>query len=63
MEWFPIETAPKDGTRVLLYREGWGESMAVCWWDKSDDTWSVVGAFGTFLGATHYSIPHPPETK
>lgn len=31
MHWQPIETAPKDGTRVMLYRSGWGIGVVGAW--------------------------------
>lgn len=60
MNWMPIETAPRDGTRILMFRYGWAESMAVGYWDS---TWSafcpVGGSF--FQGATHWMpLPEPP---
>lgn len=30
--WQPIETAPRDGTRVLLYREEWDHPEIIGWW-------------------------------
>jgi hypothetical protein len=33
----PIATAPKDGTRVLLWRYGW-EFAPVAWWDQGVDS-------------------------
>ena len=40
--WQPIETAPKDGTRVLLYRHvlfvdgRWIDSQQIGYWDDPD---------------------------
>jgi hypothetical protein len=35
--WRPIETAPKDGTRVLLWPHN-----CVGWWEFGDDQWMVL---------------------
>lgn len=61
MEWQPIATAPKDGTRILLYRPNCVESMAVCWRAKDWHEWWIV--FGpSFHGATHWMpLPTPPD--
>ena len=33
MEWKPIDTAPKDGTKILMFD---GETMQIVDWDKLD---------------------------
>jgi len=33
-EWQPIETAPKDGRRILVYAETWPEIAVAEWRDK-----------------------------
>lgn len=49
----PIESAPKDGTRVLVYREGCSESHVIAWYSKTYESWvSVLGS--CFEGATHW---------
>lgn len=62
-EWQPIETAPKDGTRVLLFRRGWAESVSVGWWGGLWETWNVAGGITSeFVHPTHWMpIPEPPE--
>jgi len=73
--WLPIETAPKDGTRILLFREG---QQYVGRWYPVYETWGVAaqrepGEWGSFTsigecrvgqvkfwdGPTHW-MPLPP---
>lgn len=68
VEWRPIETAPKDGTTLLLC--GPGHSIACGWWEEevngyNDPGWTdgTVQSFGyetvTKLDPTHW-MPIPP---
>lgn len=69
LTWQPIETAPKDGTPVLLYREcaGWSVRGWGYWVDvKGIDGW-VSHGFGDPPGnlglghPTHWMpLPEPP---
>lgn len=34
-QWRDIETAPKDGTRILLFDPAIGPTVISGWWDKS----------------------------
>ena len=61
-DWQPIETAPRDGNRVLLYREGWREHTAVGWWSRTEKRWYTVPGTWPFNGATHWTLlPEPPK--
>lgn len=42
--WFPLEDAPKDSTRVVLYRHGFGEDHAICYWNSEFDCWMIAGS-------------------
>ena len=60
-DWQPIETAPKDGTRVRL---GWMpngvlEYEANSYWDDVWDEWPVPGRPGHFTDATHWKPDAP----
>jgi hypothetical protein len=58
-QWQLIETAPKDGTAVVLYMGDWLEPcyLAGRWDGKS---W-LIGAHATVSGPTHYiQLPSPP---
>lgn len=43
-QWQPIETAPKDGTSVLIHTEGPGCGAAVCFFDTEwgDEGWWML---------------------
>ena len=59
MEWQPIETAPKDGTRVLVHEPGMEPEIAHwsggVWWIGQSDDFQFPG------GITHWMpLPEPP---
>lgn len=57
--WRPIETAPRDGTAVLLW--GNGPTCAVAQWDSEASIWSDGG---WDVDATHWRpLPSPPTGK
>ena len=65
-EWRPMETAPRDGTAILLV-ESFGESRVIARW--VDETWASVCAYsGTFYTDDDFyhswlPLPPAPETK
>ena len=63
-EWKPIETAPKDGTRILLatndyvFEGYWHQYSPHCdgWWKVSD-----IENLGNTIYPTHWMpLPEPP---
>lgn len=60
-EWMDIETAPKDGTTVLVVRDGYQVFMGRWWggreWSLAGDTWG-----GWANRMTHWMpVPQPPK--
>lgn len=69
-EWQPIETAPKDGTEVLLFFVSdvpWqASSKGICigfWGDDGSNAWYAFESDSNALGnPTHWMpLPPPPE--
>ena len=71
MNWQPIETAPRDGTEILLYVGTLCHDYGVAWWNGE---WWEMGSrecagmkdrFDVEFGApTHWMpLPEPPEDK
>lgn len=59
LEWQPIETAPRDGTPILLYSSDDGCHQG-CWFDGRDDTgWCTDGLFSNDW--THWKPLEPPS--
>lgn len=65
--WHPINTAPKDGTRILYcckdgmighcrWDEGMNEDEYPCWWDREHDD-EVCPHFWA------QALPLPPQTS
>ena len=60
-EWQPIETAPKDETRILMYRTGYAESTAVgAYWPTWEQWVSVPGSY-TWKPTHWMPLPKPPS--
>lgn len=63
-QWQPIETAPKDGTPVLLDHPDWHMRVLRGGWDVDELAWRV-GGFG--CPATQptkwHPLPAPPEER
>lgn len=73
-EWQPIETAPRDGTWLLLtggdIQYGWdGDTVPPCVCGHSSGrewqfAWYDGGAYGEYLRPTHWMpLPAPPEAQ
>jgi hypothetical protein len=62
MEWQPIETAPKDGTWVLVIDETDG-AVEIAQWSVFFGRWKLNG-YGLFFDNPTYWIPlpSPPTT-
>ncbi len=61
MKWQPIETAPKDGTNVLLAIPGNAQAVIGKWEDRFDGvfTWHWLSFYGG--DPTHWKpLPHLP---
>jgi uncharacterized protein DUF551 len=63
--WQPIETAPKDGTPILVVRGEHNRNtrsrIIVAYWN--DKYWSPVGASTSAYTASHWMpLPQPPAT-
>jgi hypothetical protein len=59
MSWQPIETAPKDGTSLLVYSD---ERIIAAFWSVPADDWAEVVHGYTFYPPTHWMpLPEPPK--
>ncbi len=65
-EWQPIETAPKDGSVILLWGRYWSDSQG--WfpaplqgqWNR--DRWEAVWRYSFGVRPTHWMpLPEPPK--
>ena len=67
MKWLPIDSAPKDGSYILLFTS---HGIAECYWDY--DRWEQTACYSTYDGwggsvrvygtPTHWMpSPVPPE--
>ena len=64
-KWQPIESAPKDGTRIIVgYGKQSGFPVQIVFYNKTYNFWSHYGdaVFGLENNATHWMpIPKPPQ--
>ena len=64
--WQPIETAPRDGSRILAYQSSTGDCISECWWEEDlTDFWAGwVNDFDSEPSPTHWRpLPSPPEAE
>lgn len=57
--WRPIETAPKDGTSLLLYHYRNGEFVGK--WSTSIERWCIAGSDGFGEPSFWMPLPEPPK--
>lgn len=67
-EWMPIETAPKDGTRLLVFVPPYGSFTAhntfILLGGPKEDRWRVSGLINREAEPTHWMpLPPPPEVE
>ena len=60
-EWQPIETAPKDGTRVILFVKCGDQCVAG--WNDDFDMWQLVGDQFTRTPTHWMPLPEPPHAN
>ena len=63
-QWQPIETAPKDNTKVLLFVPVFGPSIGYFDAHGPDNLWCVRGIVNRGVQPTHWMpLPEPPTTE
>jgi hypothetical protein len=64
-EWQPIETAPKDGTRIILGADlNVDPELWASWWIGGDDRWANTPDWMWFTSPTHWMpLPSPPKVQ
>lgn len=69
-EWQPIETAPKNGAKMVLYDPQWsetGEQYEIGWWGKRAATgtegWTnhIADEYGYVINPSHWQPLEPPN--
>ena len=62
-KWQPISTAPKDGTRILVFEaeEGTAGTVRVSYW--RDDTIPTGWTGGEHSPSHWLPLPHPPNKQ
>jgi len=58
--WHPIETAPKDGTIIIVYEPGFYQTAA---WEANEFKAGWSNASGSWLGDVTHWMPLPPPPK
>lgn len=62
-QWQPIESAPKDGTPVLVDHPAWHSRVLPGEWDENLSAWRVDGfGFPATQPSKWHPMPAPPET-
>lgn len=61
--WQTIDSAPKDGTRVLVFRAKWAENMFVAWFNTETGDWApLLSPYIGLRDVTHWMpLPEPPK--
>lgn len=71
-EWQPIETAPKDGTRILVFSHAWGcDIFGMAYWFQGEtcdwiahSLWAEPDKFkGSFLPTHWLPLPQAPRSE
>ena len=66
-QWLPIESAPTDGTYVLLFDAGYANPYLHAAWDRFGRGWwtqsTESGASVVWWSATHWMPLPPPPAK
>lgn len=66
MSWQPIETAPKDHTRILLFVPPYGVSCGHfdCVWQDGRHRWIMHSVLNKSAEPTHWMpLPAPPQRE
>lgn len=63
MDWQPIETAPKDGSRVLINRKGYAEPICVGWYSQDWKEWKSVPGEWSWKPTHWMPLPDPPKSE
>ena len=62
MDWQPIETAPQDGTEILVH--SFGRCFTACWNCWPEPAWRVNAHGFLVLEPTHWmALPSPPVSR